>query len=235
LLFHNNVEVAESKFNTIMTTNFERFSTNYNSAKKIAFIIAGLSLLLAPTLSFTGWAIAHDSLAGFFNFNLSWAPTDATVELDKSDTTQVFRYYLLPHYFIYASMPVYIGLALGLGYMLFKRTPWHALIGVTISIIGAVYFVGVLGAFLSIPMGTVTMTNILKVSFALCTLVFVGNIIQGFGLYQSKIISNWASWCFILGNVLVLIFPGTENWMAVGSLLMVIGLFPLSLKIFLNY
>jgi hypothetical protein len=204
----------------------------YLSAKRFFFLIAGLSLIMAPTLSFIGWAIAHDTLTSFLNFNFSWQPTDATAHLDKNSGSEIFRYYLLPHYFIYASMPIYIGLSLALGYFQFRNAPWHSLSGMILSIIGAVYFIGVLGAFLSIPMGTVNVTNILKLSFALCILVFVGNIIQGFALYKDSFNPKWATVTFIIGNFLILIFPGVENWMALGSLLMLIGAFPVSVMLF---
>jgi accessory gene regulator protein AgrB len=114
---------------------------------------------------------------------------------------------------------------------LYKKAPWHSFIGVILSIIGAVYFVGVLGAFLSIPMGSVNITNILKISFMLCILVFAGNIVQGFALLKTDMLAKWQSVLFIVGNILILIFPGTENWMALGSLLMLIALFPLSMRI----
>lgn len=125
-------------------------------------------------------------------------------------------------------MPVYIGLSLAVSYGLYKRAPWHSFIGVMLSIIGAVYFIGVLGAFLSAPIGSVQMTSILKISFGLCLLVFIGNIIQGFGLLKNKLTPRWASLCFITGNILILVFPGVENWMALGSLMMMIGLVPLA-------
>ncbi len=64
-------------------------------------------------------------------------------------------------------------------------------------------------------------------SFGLCLLVFLGNMIQGFGLLQNKLTPKWASLSFIIGNILILVFPGVENWMAIGSLMMMIGLLPL--------
>lgn len=199
-------------------------------------LFAALSLILAPLLTLIGWGIAHDSLNSFLNFNFSYTASDATAGLTSaSDPSLLFRYYLLPHYFIYASMPVYIGLALALMYATYKKTPWHSFIGAILTILGAVYFVGVLGAYLSVPMGSVTMTNILKVSFALCMLVFVGNIVLGLGLFQSQIQSKWFSLTFVLGNMLILMFPSVENWMALGSLLMIIGLFPLSRKIMIQH
>jgi hypothetical protein len=215
------------------TQNIENIVKTYGSAIRFIKIIGGLSLIIAPLLTFIGWAIAHDSISSFFNFNFTWKPTDGTTKLTSaSDSALLYRYYLLPHYFIYSAFPFYIGLAITLMYKLYKKAPWHSFIGVILSIIGAVYFIGVLGAFLSIPMGTVNMTGILKISFALCILVFIGNIVQGFALLKTDILAKWQSILFIVGNVLILIFPGTENWMALGSLLMVIALFPLTKQLF---
>jgi hypothetical protein len=211
----------------------ETVATTYNGAMRFIKIIAGLSLILAPLLTFIGWAIAHDSIGSFLTFNFNWKPTDGTTKLTSaSDPALLFRFYLLPHYFIYSAFPFYIGLAISLMYKLYKKAPWHSFIGVILSIIGSVYFIGVLGAFLSIPMGTVNMTNILKVSFSLCILVFVGNIVQGFALLKTDILTKWQSQLFIIGNILILIFPGTENWMALGSLFMLIALFPLARQLF---
>jgi hypothetical protein len=207
-----------------------------NSVFNFVKVIAASSLIVAPLLTLVGWGIAHDSLGSLLHLKFSYAATDATAGLTgASDPWLVFRYYLLPHYFIYASMPVYIGLALSLVYATYKNTPWHSFIGAILSIVGAVYFVGVLGAFLSVPMGSVTMTGLLKVSFVLCMLVFVGNIVLGLGLFQSQPQSKWFSLTFVLGNLLILVFASVENWMAFGSLLMIIGLFPLARKILIQH
>jgi hypothetical protein len=202
-----------------------------SSAKKATIVLGSVALLAAPLLTFIGWGLAHDSLGSFFSFNFTWTPTDAAARMDAtSDPEEIFRYYLLPHYFIYASMPVYIGLAMWLGYMLYRSAPWHSLIGVVLSVTGAVYFIGVLGAFLSAPIGTTDITPFLIVSFVLSILVFAGNLVLGFALHKSRIMPRWASVLFIVGNLLILVFPGTENWMALGSLFMLAGLFPLSIR-----
>lgn len=220
LYFFNHVPLQEK--------NMQKIS----SAKKATSVLGSTALLLAPLLTFIGWGIAHDSLSSFFSFNFTWTPTDATSKMDATaSAAEIFRYYLLPHYFIYASMPIYIGLSLCLGFILYKKAPWHSVTGIVLSIIGAVYFIGVLGAFLSVPMGTTQISPFLMVSFALSILVFVGNLILGFSLHKSRIIPRWASLLFILGNLLILVFPGTENWMALGSLLMFAGLVPLSMKL----
>jgi hypothetical protein len=183
-------------------------------------------------LSLIGWGISHDSLTALLNFNFSFEASDATAGLTaSSDPASVFRYYLFPHYFMYASMPVYIAMGLMLMYATYRNAPWHAFVGAICSIIGGVYFIGVLGAFLSIPIGTVVVTNLLALSFGLCILVFVGNILLGISLYKSGLSSKRASLLFILGNVLILGFPGIENWMALGSLLMLIAMLPLATRI----
>ena len=207
----------------------DSFVVRYNNAIKCAKIVGASSLILAPLLTFIGWAIAHESIGSFFSsFNLSWTPKVLTIKLtSSSDPELIFRFFLFPHYFIYASMPFFVGLALCITYVSGRKAPWYSLIGLIFSIIGAIYFIGVLGGFLSNTIGTVKNTPILKISFALCMLVFVGNIIQGFGLLKTQLLPKWASILFIAGNFLILIFPGIENWMALGSLCIFVGLIPL--------
>jgi hypothetical protein len=205
----------------------DKQQTTLQKAKSYVMVLGGISLLLAPLLSFIGWGISHENLASFLSFNFLHKNTNGTLHLtSNSDPAIIFRYYLLPHYFIYASMPVYIALSLTLMNVTYKKTPWFSFMGAILSIIGAVYFIGVLGAYLSNPIGSVVLTNILKISFALCMLVFVGNILLGISLYKANNTAKWTALLFIMGNLFVLIFPGIENWMALGSLMMIIGLFP---------
>ena len=213
----------------------ENQNLSFQKAKAFILMLGGISLLLAPLLTFVGWGISHDSVSSFFSFNLLHKDTNGTVQLSSnSDPALVFRYFLLPHYFIYASMPVYIASGLTIMKATYKKAPWYSFIGTILTIIGGVYFIGVLGAYLSAPIGSVLMTSILKVSFALCMLVFVGNIVLGISLYRAKVVPIWASLLYILGNLLILIFPGIENWMTLGSLMMFLALLPLSKTIFLK-
>lgn len=204
-------------------------------AKQYLKILGAMALILAPLLTFIGWGISHSSLSSFFSFNFFHKDTNGTIHLSaNSDPTLIFRYYLLPHYFIYASMPVYIALSLTLMNLTYKNAPFYSFAGAILSIIGGVYFVGVLGAYLSSPIGSVVLTNIVKISFALCLLVFVGNILLGISLYKTKVISKLTSLLFIIGNLLILIFPGIENWMTLGSLMMIIAMFPLTKKLLIK-
>ena len=201
---------------------------NVDLAKRVFIRLGSLCLILAPLLSFVGWALPYESIGSFFQFSFSRLATDATASLDRGNIDEVFRYYLLPHYFIYASMAFYAGAGVFLGYVCFRKIPWHALIGSACLLIGAIYFVGVLGAFLSIPIGTVNQTNVLKFSFALCSLVFVGLLIFGMGMYKARLLPKLNSIVFLAGLLLIVFFPGLENWMALGSIMIVIGLWPMA-------
>lgn len=195
------------------------------TAKALVKILAATSLVLAPLLSLIGWGISHQSLSSLVEFNLLHQAKNAAAQLTpQSAPALVFRYYLLPHYFLYASMPIYIVAGLTIMYHTYKKAPFTAFLGAILSIIGGVYFVGVLGAYLSAPVGSVQLTGILKISFVLCLLVFVGNILLGISLYQNTLTPKWTPVLFILGNSLILIFPGIENWMALGSLCMLLAM-----------
>jgi len=76
-----------------------------------------------------------------------------------------------------------------------------------------------------------TVRGVLMVSTGLSILVFIGMIVLGFALYQSRIVPRWSAILVIAGNALILAFAGTENWMTLGALSMLIGLLPLHTKL----
>jgi hypothetical protein len=227
---------------------------NVAVVSKFMRVTGGLSLLLAPLLVAIGWALNYTSLADFFNFTFSSpylsSGESASIETFLSTITAPdggFRLLLLPHYFVYAAMPVFIALALWIARILFREAPWHALIGSVLTIIGAVYFVGVLGAWLAFPaianvspdqaenllpmlQPLTAVQGALLVSTALSVLVYVGILVLGAALYGRRTVPRWSAALVIGGSLLIIVFAGTENWMVVGSLLTLIGLWPLTLK-----
>lgn len=227
---------------------------NTSTVRNFIRIAGSLSLILAPLLLVIGWALNYDSLASFFEATFSnpyltsgsSAPGQEFLETITSPD-HGFRFFLLPHYFIYTAMPILIAAALFLAKLLFKKAPWYALIGATLTTIGAVYFIGVLGAYLSLPalasipmdqanllsvLDTLTAAQgILLVSIILSVLLFVGMMILGLGFYKSRIIPRWSASLIILGSVVVIAAAGTENFMVIGSLLILVGLLPLAMKI----
>ena len=224
------------------------------AATKAMRIAGSLSLVLAPLGVAIGWALNYDSLAAFFDFKVAspylTSGTSASVEEFLATITSPdggFRSLLLPHYFVYVAMPVFIAASLYLARSLFGRTPWLALIGATLTTIGAVYFIGVLGAWLSfpaiaaVPVGQPAdllpivaavsrVQGILLVSTILSVLLPVGMTVLGVGLLRSRIVSRRFAVLVILGNLLIVAFGGVENWMVIGALLMLIGLSPLVIQ-----
>ncbi|MQY02096.1 hypothetical protein [Actinomadura macrotermitis] len=210
-----------------------------------------LSLVLAPLGLAVGWALSYRSVGDFLTPDFSSPYTDSGGKTPAAEflTTITgpdggFRELILPHIFVYASMPVLIAAALYLAFILYQSTPWRAVSGAALTTVGAVYFVGVLGAWLSFPAvgrvhadrsvllpvvsELVKPRGMLLVSTSLSVLVFVGLIVLGAALYRSRTLPRWAATLVIAGNVLILAFAGTENWMTLGSLCMLIGFLPLA-------
>ena len=236
-----------------MENNNNMEHQNTSVVKKLMNTVGSLSLILAPLLLIIGWALNYDSLASFFgatfsNPYLTSGSSAPGVEFLATITApdNGFWHFSLPHYFIYAAMPMLIAAGLFLAKILFKKAPWHALVGATLTTVGAVYFIGVLGAYLSLPalasipidqasllsvLNAVTAAQgILLISIILSVLVFVGMIVLGFGFYKSRIIPKWSASLIIIGNIIILAAAGTENFMVIGSFLLLVGLLPLSMK-----
>ncbi|POM23519.1 hypothetical protein BTM25_46730 [Actinomadura rubteroloni] len=209
------------------------------------------SLIVAPLALAVGWALSYRSVGDFFTFDFSAPYTDSGGKTPAAEFLATitapdggFRELILPHIFVYTAMPILIAAGLYLASVLFPTAPWRAAIGAALTAIGAVYFVGVLGAWLSFPAvgrartdtGTllpvvrelVKPQGMLLVSTMLSVLVFIGLIVLGTALYQSRIVPRWAAVLVIAGNALILAFAGTENWMTIGSLSLLAGLLPLA-------
>lgn len=223
----------------------------YKMTAADAMRIAGsVSLLALPLLLATAFALHYTSLIDFFAFKLikpPYSPERLLQTLASPDGG--FRRYTLPHMVGYLALPLFISAALALATTLFRRTPWHALLGAALTCFGVVFLAGVFGAWMSFAaIGSLTadatvnllavlqaltsMQGSLMLSSALSAFTFLGMIILGFGLYQSRMTPRWSAVLFILGNVLILAFIDLDNWMFIGALLMLIGMLPLSIKLF---
>lgn len=229
-------------------------SMNVLAVRTVLRLAGSVSLLLAPLGVAIGWTLNYRSVGDFFTFGFSSPYTSS----GKSSSAEQFvatitgpdggfRSLLLPHYFVYAAMPVFIAAALFLASVLFRSSPWHAVIGSALTTVGAVYFIGVLGAWLAFPAladvpaeqipnvlpmvrALTAMGGVLMVSTTLSILVFVGLIVLACALFRARIVARWSAGLIIVGNIVILAFAGTENWMVLGSLAMLVGLVPLAVK-----
>jgi hypothetical protein len=71
----------------------------------------------------------------------------------------------------------------------------------------------------------------LKTVTALSYLTFIGLIILAAGLLQFRIFRIWNMIAIILGSTLFLAFMDLDNWMFIGTILILIGLIPVSRKL----
>ncbi len=219
------------------------------AAENAMRIVGNLSLMALPLLLALAFVLHYTTISDFLVFKLVKPPYSAEQLLHTlTSADKGFRFYTLPHLVGYVALPLFIPASLMLANVLFRKTPWHALVGATLTCVGVVFMGGVFGAWLSfaavgdvpaeqagsllpVLQALTTMQGSLMISSALSALTFLGMIILGFGLYQSRIIPRWAAAFFILGNILILAFIELDNWMFIGAVLMLVGLFPLSMKL----
>lgn len=223
----------------------------YENTPANAMRIAGsVTLLTLPLLLTITFALHFTALSDFFVFKLVKPPYSAERLLHTLTSPDGgFRHYTLPHMVGYLALPLFIPASLVLAGAIFDRAPWHALLGATLTCFGVVFLGGVFGAWMSFAavgsVSDVAAVNLLAVLQALTTMqgplmlssvlsafTFLGMIVLGFGLYQSRIAPRWSAALFILGNVLVLAFIDLDNWMFIGALLMLAGMLPLAMRIF---
>ena len=219
------------------------------AAENIARIVGSLSLIVLPLMLAIAFALHYTALSDFFVFKLvkpAYSAEQLLQTLASADGG--FRLYTLPHLVGYLALPLFIPASLSLAYVTYRKAPWHALVGSTLACIGVVFLGGVFGAWLSfaavgsVPAGEggnvlsvlkalTTMQGPLMLSSALSALTFLGMIVLGFGLYQSRLVPRWSAALFTLGNFLILAFIDLDNWMFIGALLMLIGMLPLSISL----
>ena len=223
---------------------------NQNTGTINTMRIAGsLSLIALPLLLAAVFVLHFTSLSDFLSFKFSKPPYSAERLLQTlTGPDGGFRFYTLPHLIGYLALPLFISTSLTLAQATFRQTPWHAVIGAALTCFGVIFLGGVFGAWLSfaaianVPAGEAgnllaalkaltTMRGSLMLSSALSALTFLGMIVLGFGLYQSRIIPRCFAALFILGNVLILVFMDLDNWMFIGALFMLIGMLPLSMRL----
>ncbi len=215
------------------------------SAKTTLRMAAAASMVLFPALLIVAFALHYSNLGEFFEIKLRYvqAPIEETIALFLSG--EAGREYVWPHLIGYLSVPVMIGASLALGFVLFRRAPWFAVIGSVMTVTGAVFLGGVFAAWLSFAalgnlpadqadaavaalrvltemQGPLAMTSYLSV------FVFLGFMVSAVGLYRVGIVPTWSPVALFLGNVMVMAFMDIDNLMLVGAALMLAGLVPVA-------
>lgn len=211
-------------------------------AIKILQIMAVISLAGLPVMQGIAFILHYETFGEFFNFTLLKPPYTQDGEwLKIIDPEKGFRYFLLPHYWAYFTLPLYIAVALVLARTIWDKAPVLAITGSAMTATGIIYMGGVFGAWLSFTSVTALdpatgkaaflvlteMQGALMITTVLASLSVAGLAVLGLGLILTRAVPLWAGISFSAGNVLIVILMDRDNWMFVGSMLMLAGLLPL--------
>lgn len=210
-----------------------------------------ISLLLFPTILMVAFALHFESIAEFLIFKLKYVPNTAEDFMNTLSGANKARLYVAPHLIGYFSVPFMVATGLCLGKILFKQKPMVSAIGASLTLFGALSLSGVFAAWLSfsavgnlpsetVESATVVLQELTKMQgplfliSVLSALSLVGLLIIGIGLFSSNITPKWSSALFSIGNLMIMVFMDLDNWMFIGGLLMLVGMLPVSIKLFKN-
>jgi hypothetical protein len=203
---------------------------------------ATLALLL-PALLVLVFALHLRSLPEFLDFRLRYQPTPPEVVVRWLVAHGPQRALLHdPHVIAYLALPLFLVTALALHRRGRGRRPRASACACAITAAGTIYLGGVFGmwtafydglahvdprdidgatatfAAMTAPRGAFLLTT------SLAKLAFAGLALQGLVLWSPAARDRVAAACIALGSALFLAFWDLDNWMLVGSVLLLAGL-----------
>lgn len=211
--------------------------------KKTAAVI----LLAFPVIMMLAFIMHFNSFHSFFNFRLVRDPYDAGKLFDVLVSGKGHGF-IMAHFVAFISVPLFFMAILILGHFLYADKPLIAISGVIIGVVGCAAMAAVFGAWLSFTgiatvdksnyvsarmafIELVRMKGMLKMFTLLSNLSFVSLIILAIGLIWAKEFSLWRMLCIVLGAILFIIFMDLDNWMFIGSFLLLLGFIPITRKL----
>lgn len=217
-------------------------SNNY-FLKKTAAVV----LLAFPAIMMLAFIMHFNSFHSFLNFRFSRDIYDAGKLFDLLVSSGGHGF-IMAHFVAILAVPLFFMAIMILGSLLYPDKPLIAIMGVIIGTIGCTAMAAVFGAWLSFTgiatvdksayagariafIELVRMKGPLKIFTSLSNLCFISIIILTTGLIWTKKFDLWRMLCIILGAILFIIFMDMDNWMFVGSLLLLLGFMPISRKL----
>lgn len=219
-------------------------------ARSVLRIGGGLSLVIFPLLFMMVFVLHVESPADWLQLKWRHDPyVAADIMTGLLDTGRTQRYYVLPHMLGYLSMPFLIAAALTLGAILFETKPWFALIGATMSCVGAVFMAGMLAMWLAfaavghvpaehVPGATAGLNAMMEMqgpllwSTIMTGFSLAGLMVLAVGLFLSGVVPKWTAVLIFIGCLMMSVFIDLDNLMFVGALLTLCGMAPISRKLF---
>jgi hypothetical protein len=199
--------------------------------------------LLLPVLLVLVFALHLRSLPQLLDFKLHYEPAPpAAVARWLVGSAREDGLRLDPHVIAYLALPLFLSTALMLHRQTRPRRPLASKAAFALTAVGTIYLGGLFGmwtafydgmshmapgdvdaaartfAALSAPRGAFLLTT------TLAKLAFVGLALQGLLLWAGDARSRVAAICVAVDSALFLAFWDLDNWMLVGSLLLLAGL-----------
>ena len=207
------------------------------SVKRIG---SGLSFIAFPIIFIVLFA-SHPDL-----FNISMVH-DVNIRIDEFHGNDLLHFM---HFLMIVCVPLMIVVALKLMGLLKGRGAWLGFIGCVMVVLGGIILTVDKTALCLVPSAFDTLTEAqfeqlvpgIKALFAykgylfiiwLLPLLPLGFVLQGIGLYISRLIPRWQSIIIIIG-ALLLANPDIDLISLVGSIIVAIGLIPLGVQIIRN-
>jgi hypothetical protein len=199
--------------------------------------------MLLPVLLVLVFALHLRSLPQFLDFRLRYVPTPPEIIVPWL-IAHVGQRLLLhdPHVLAYLALPLFFVTALMLYRLGRPRRPSASAAACATTVVGTIYLGGLFGmwtafydglahvdardvngaiaafAAMTSPHGAFLLTT------TLAKLAFLGLALQGLVLWDGDVRARMASACIIGGCALFLAFWDLDNWMLLGSVLLLIGL-----------
>lgn len=209
-----------------------------------------LALVLFPLMFMAVFALHIEGPAEIFQLKLRHDPYLAPDIMETlRDRPRAARYYVLPHLIGYVSMPVLIAAALSLGAILYRARPLWAIVGATMTCIGAVFMAGMLAMWLGFAaIGNVPGEQVAGATAALDALIemqgplLYSTILTGFsllglmvlavGLFLADAVPRWSAVLVFSGCLIMTLFIDLDNLMFTGAFLTFCGMAPIAHLLF---
>ena len=213
-----------------------------STAERVLRIGGSVALVLFPLMFMGVFALHIDDPAEIFRLQWRHDPYLATDIMESlRDRPSTARYYVLPHFLGYLSMPVLVAAALALGRILYSQRPGWAIVGTATTIAGAVFMAGMLSMWLGfaaignvpperVPGATAGLAAMMEMrgpllwATVLTGLSLLGLMVLSIGLFISGLVPRWSAVAIFVGCVIMSAFIDVDNLSFLGALLVFLGM-----------
>jgi hypothetical protein len=209
-----------------------------------------VALVALPALLMLVFVLHFRSLADFLDFHWRYEPLPAQTEFTRFQSIAQAHVPVLhdPHMMAYLGLPLFLVCACALHAMARRHRPLLSLAGFVLSCIGVIYLGGLFGMWTAfVAIGQVEPQHAAGASAALEVLItprgaflitttlsrvaLVGLLVQALALWGVDKVPRAAVLALAAGYALILVFTDLDNWMLIGSVLILAGSVPIAKRL----